>query len=124
MLNSWIEAFRTLTDVNTFTAVVTAGLVFVSYALIKASTGSLLLGTLFLPFLALGGLAGKYVFDNAYISVLTDKDSDTVFAVGCGVLAALIVMTIIAKVVGSILEWNFARKRRPDRFHAADLHAK
>lgn len=126
MLNSLIETFRTLTDVNTFTTLVTAGLVFTCYALIRATTGSLLLGTLFLPFLTLGGLAGKFIFENAYITVLNDKDADTVFAVGCGVMAALIVMTVVAKVIGSILEWHFKRKRnrRPAQFSAAELHAK
>ncbi len=124
MLNSLLEAFRTLTDVNTFTVLVTAGLVFTCYALIKVTTGSLLLGTIFLPFLALGGLGGKYNFDNLYVSILNDKDADTVFAVGCGVLAAMIVMTILTKVVTTVLEWQFARKRRPDRFDAAALHAK
>lgn len=124
MLNSLLEAFRTLTDVNTFTILVTAGLVLTSYVLIKAMTGSLLLGTLFLPFLTLGGLTGKYVFDNAYIAILPDKDSDTVFAVGCGVLAALIIMTIVAKVIGSILEWHFARNRRTGQFSATELLGK
>lgn len=124
MLNSLFEAFRTLTDVNTFTALVTAGLVLTSYVLIKAMTGSLLLGTLFLPFLTLGGLTGKYVFDNAYMSILPDKDSDTVFAVGCGVLAALIIMTIVAKLIGSILERHFARNHRPGQFSAAELLGK
>lgn len=124
MLVSIVEAFRTLTDVNLFTGLVTAGLVFTAYALIKAMTGSLLLGTIFLPFLALGGLAGNYVFDTHFITVLNDKDADTVFAVGCGVLAALIVMSIVAKIVGSILEWHFSRKRRPEQFVAAEMLAK
>lgn len=124
MLNSLLEAFRTLTDIDTFTLLVTAGLVFTAYALIKATTGSLLLGTLFLPFLALGGLTGNYLFDTYYIAVLNDKDADTVFAVGCGVMAALIVMTIVAKLVGNFIQWQFSRNRRPERFVAADLRAR
>ena len=124
MLESLLEAFRTVTDVNTFTALVTAGVVFTVYTMIKAITGSLLLGTLFLPFLAMGGLAGNYLFDAYYIVVANDKDANTVIAVSSGVLTALIVMTILAKLVGSLIEWKFSRNRRPERFVAADLRAK
>lgn len=124
MLAFIVEAFRTLTDVNLFTGLVTAGLVFTAYALIKAMTGSLFLGTIFLPFLALGGLAGNYVFESHFVTVLNDKDADTVLAVGCGVLAAMIVISTVAKITGCILEWRFLRNRRPEQFVAAELFAK
>lgn len=111
MANWILEGFRTITDIDTFPALVLAGLVMTAYALLKATTGSILLGTIFLPFLALGGLISKYHLDQTFINPLNDKDANTVLFISIGVLVALIIMTALAKLVGSVLDWRWRQKR-------------
>lgn len=110
MLKTLVEGYRTISDIDTFTFVVMAGLVLSAYALIKVSTGSLLLATLFTPFMAIGGLASRYWFETNFVNVLNDKDSNTVLFVASGVLGSMMVMTVIAKLIGLFIEWRWQNK--------------
>ena len=120
MLNSILDGYRTITDVDTFTFLVLAGLVLSAYVMIKVTTDSLLLGTLFLPFLAFGGLIARYYFDLNFIAVTPDKDANTVFSIACGVLAAMLVMTLVAKLIGLAIERHWRNKHPGNRLAAAE----
>lgn len=120
MLKTLIEGYRTITDIDTFTFIVTAGLVISAYALIKVSTNSLMLASLFTPFMTLGGLATRYYFEINFIDMLGDKDSNTVLAVACGVLGSMIVMTAITKGIGALIDWRWRHTHPGHRMAAAE----
>lgn len=120
MLKMLIEGYRTITDIDTFTFVVTAGLVLSAYMLIKVSTGSLLLASIFTPFMIVGGLAARYYFEVNFINLLGDKDSNTVLSVACGVLGSMLVMTLVSKCVGSYIDWRWRHTHPGNRMAAAE----
>ena len=110
MMNSLVEGYHTITDVNTFTVTVLAGLVLAACSLIKMSTDSLTLSTIFLPFLVLGGLLSRYYLDQSYLDPVGDKDANAVLFLAAGVLAGLIVMTAITKIIGLLSDWRWSNK--------------
>lgn len=120
MLKTLIEGYQTITDIDTFTFVVTAGLVLSAYMLIKVSTGSLLLASIFTPFMILGGLTARYQFEIHFINLLGDKDSNTVLSVACGVLGSMLVLTVITKCVGSYIDWRWRHTHPGQRMAVAE----
>lgn len=120
MLKTLIEGYRTITDIDTFTFIVTAGLVMSAYSLIKMSTGSLMLASIFTPFMIIGGLAARYYFEVNFINLLGDKDSNTVLSVACGVLGSMLVMTIVSKGVGAFIDWRWRNTHPGQRMAAAE----
>ncbi len=67
--------------------------------MVNAMTSSIGLAAAFAPGLFLGGLLGPYVSRKAALFLVADRDANTVFAVGAGILAALVVLLALTRLV-------------------------
>lgn len=111
MLNITVEFFRSIFDVNFFTALVVVGLGGVGYCLVRFMTESLLLACLYTPFMMLGGLVSNYLKSKYFATPLTDKDSDTVLGVAVGVLAMMMVLILVTRGINAFAEYRMRHSR-------------
>ncbi|MEQ1718918.1 MAG: hypothetical protein ABL907_23530 [Hyphomicrobium sp.] len=104
MLKAILEGIRTIAEVDVYTAMVVTGLVCTAYWLIKVTTDSMLIATVFMPFMVLGALVSNYLFLSYYITPLADKDSNVVLAAATGVIVAMLVMAALTRLLHYISE--------------------
>lgn len=117
MLNASIEFFRAVFDINFFTAMTVLGLGGVGYALVRFMTESLFLASLYAPFMMLGGMLSNYIISKNFPAPINDKDSDTVLAVGIGVLIGMVLMIAVTRGFNAMIE----RRNRVSRAGATNL---
>ncbi len=104
LLNTGIEFFRAVFDVNMFTAMTVLFLGGVAYALVRLMTESMFLGFVYAPVAMLFGMISNYIISKNFLVPLTDKDSDTVLAVGIGVLIGLVFMILLTRGKNALFE--------------------
>lgn len=109
-----LEGYQNITDINAFAFWALAGLVFAACSLIKIATDSYFMTVIYLPFMAFGGLLSRYAFDRGFVNFLNDKDSNVILAETCGVVIAMILVTIVLRGLGAMSDRRH-HQRRPRR---------
>lgn len=111
MLETLSEFIKTIIDIDFFTALVVLALVAAVFGLVKLMTDSMVLGSLYAPFLIVGALTSKYlIFKNSLVPA-ADKDSAIVLAVAGGVLPTLVALLVVTRLFNMISERRNARSR-------------
>lgn len=117
MLNAVLEFSRSIVAVNGFTWAVVIGLSVMSYWIVRSMSGSLLLASVYLPFLIVGALSANYIFVKFDILPVQDKDSNVVFACGAGLVGTLLALLMLTRLISTVLE----ARRNKDRSGANTL---
>ncbi|MGL4396121.1 MAG: hypothetical protein ACRCS9_06250 [Hyphomicrobium sp.] len=80
-----------------------------TFLLIRMNLGSTVLAAIFTPAITIGALAANYVFQEHFIHPLHDKNSNVVLASAVGVVVALLLMMVAAKLVAMMSEARIGR---------------
>lgn len=84
--------------------------------LIKETLSSSMMASIFMPGFIIGGLAMRQLFINLEFFVSNDNDIDLLISTGAGLIASLIIMTIIARLCALTIGVQAPRqdRRAPD----------
>ncbi|HMN39017.1 MAG TPA: hypothetical protein PKD49_15075 [Hyphomicrobium sp.] len=111
MVHSILDYLTQVIDISVFVAAVTACLMGFAYWLVRLMTDSLLLSMLYTPAMLFGGLASNHFFQQHFIVLMQDTDSNTVLGVALGIILAMLTMLMVTRVVYAIGEMRRQAKR-------------
>ena len=97
MLDFVLEFMTNVMTVNQWTLFVVAALSAWAGYLLKEALSSTLMAILFFPAFIIGGLISRYLFIEHGIFLSTNKDANLVLATAAGIIAALLMLTIIVR---------------------------
>lgn len=115
-LNIVSEFMTNVMTVDQWTLFIVAALSAWAGYLLKEALSSSLMAVLFFPGFILGGLISRYLFIHNGIFLSTNKDANVILATGAGIIASLLLLTVLVRVYTHVADIRTrANRRRMDR---------
>ncbi len=115
-LNIVSEFMTNVMTVDQWTLFIGAALSAWAGYLLKEALSSSLMAVLFFPGFILGGLISRYLFIHNGIFLSTNKDANVILATGAGIIASLLLLTVLVRVYTHVADIRTrANRRRMDR---------